>query len=197
MKITLLALSIVISWSGFSQTETIKAPNQFPQLIQSTNTAAPKFLKTLPTTNWSDVADTSWYNTTDTSFQISTAAQLVGLSKLVFDGNTFEGKNISLTQDVDLADHLWMPIGYNHTKPFSGKFEGNNKTVKNVFINRPSNGDFLGLFGQFFKASLKNLNVDTAKIYGKDTSGGFIGNISTDSYVENCHKKNVDIFLTS
>ena len=52
-----------------------------------------RFLKLTP--------DTSWYNDTDTTFEISTPEQLLGLSVLS-QTNTFEGKTIKLTANIDL-----------------------------------------------------------------------------------------------
>ncbi|SKC10276.1 Por secretion system C-terminal sorting domain-containing protein [Soonwooa buanensis] len=196
MKKTLLSLAFLCATFAFSQSDLGKISNQLPENYQTTKIEAPAFLKNFPTTDWIDNADTSWYNSTSTSFQISTAAELAGLTKLVFNGNDFSGKTITLMQDVDLAGHLWAPIGYGYQKPFSGTFEGNHKTVKNVLINRETNGDFVGFFGQFFKATLKNLTVDGVKIFAKDTVGGMIGNVSTNSYVENCHVKNAEITIT-
>ena len=45
--------------------------------------------------------DTSWYNDTDTTFEISTPEQLLGLSVLG-QTNTFEGKTIKLTANINL-----------------------------------------------------------------------------------------------
>lgn len=149
-----------------------------------------------PTTSWLDNSDTSWYNSSATSFNIKSAAQLAGLAKLVFEGNDFAGKTISLTEDVDVGQHLWAPIGYGYQKPFSGTFVGNKHTVKNVKINRTSNGDFVGLFGQAFKATIKDLTADHVTIRAKDTAGGFVGNLSTNSKVVNCHIKNLDIIAS-
>lgn len=196
MKKTLLTLALLCATFGFSQLKDGRVPSFLPKDYIAKTIQPPAALKNLPTTNWIDFADTSWYNAAQTDFEVSTAAELAGLAKLVFDGNDFAGKNIALMQDVDLSTHLWTPIGYSFQKPFSGKFEGNGKTVKNVFIDRFGTGFFVGLFGQFFNASIKNLNLDGAKVYGKDTTGAMFGNISTNSYVENCHAKNVEVVVT-
>ena len=55
----------------------------------------------------------------------------------------------------------------------------------------------MGLFGQFITATVKNLTLDGSKMYGKDTSGGFIGNMAVNSKADNCHVKNVDLVFTS
>lgn len=195
MKRTVLALSFLVMANMTTFSQTVKVPNYSVSTGNTTKNVAPKFLATLPTTQWNDHADVSWYNAAATSFDIHNAAELAGLSKLVQEGNDFTGKTLKLVADVNLEEHLWTPIGFDNTKPFSGNFDGNHKTVKNVFVNREG-ADFLGFFGQFFKASLKDLNFQTIKVYGDDTAGGVIGNLSTNSSVVNCHATGVEVVGT-
>lgn len=55
--------------------------------------------------------DTSWYAEDKTSYEISSADQLAGLSQLVNEGKSFKGKTVSLTDDIDLNNKEWTPIG--------------------------------------------------------------------------------------
>ena len=196
MKRTITMLVITAITTGFFSAQVDKIPNQLPQGAIVKAIEKPAFLAAFPTTNWTDFADTSWYNAIDTNFEISTAAELAGLAKLVKGGNKMIGKNFKIMADMDISAHLWDPIGYNNTNPFSGNVDGNNKTISNLQINREG-GDWLGLFGQFITATVKDLTLNGSKIYGKDTSGGFIGNMAVNSKAENCHVKNVDIVFTS
>ena len=196
MKRTFTIAAIAIASTGFFNAQEAKTPNQLPQGAVVKEVLRPAFVANFPTSNWRDFADTSWYNTTATSFEISTAEQLAGLASLVKAGNKMVGKNFKLMQNVDIAAHQWDPIGYNNTYPFSGNFDGNFKTISNLQIDRPG-GDWLGLFGQFISATVKNLTLDGSKMYGADTSGGFIGNMAVNSKAENCHVKNVDLVFTS
>lgn len=145
-----------------------------------------------PSTSWDSVADISWYNTTDTSFNLSTAEQLAGLAQLVQNGNNFAGKTINLTANIDLGSHLWISIGYNINKPFSGTFNGQNYSITSLKINRV-NDEFLGLFGQVFGGTIENVKVVNPVIRGKGTTGAIVGNLSTNSTLTNCHAVNVDI----
>lgn len=189
---TILLAAVMSSISLYGQSG--KAPN-FNEL-----TTEKEFTKkadeNFPTTNWIDNADTSWYNSTSTSFTLGNAEQLAGLAKLVFDGNDFLGKTIIISNDIDVGKHLWTSIGYGYQKPFSGTVLGNNHTIKNVLINRPT-GDFIGFFGQAFKATFKDLKIDNIKVRAKDTAGCFVGNLSTNSLVDNCHVTNAEIITTS
>ena len=50
-------------------------------------------------------------------------------------GNTYEGKYIKLTDNIDLASITnWTPIG-NKTSPFNGMFDGGNHIISNLVIN--------------------------------------------------------------
>jgi hypothetical protein len=92
----------------------------------------------------------------------------------------------------------WEPIG-NDTNNFRGLFNGNNNTITNLWINRPS-GNHTGLFGSIRNTQIRNLGVETAEgkeIKGYYQVGGivgyaqtafiinayFTGNVSGDHYV--------------
>ena len=83
-----------------------------------------------------NTCDTSWYDASKSSFEISTAAQLYGLSTLVFNGVTsFYGKTITLANDIDLdAYKPWLPIG-NGQYGFRGTFDGAGHTIKNMHLD--------------------------------------------------------------
>lgn len=150
------------------------------------------FSQTYPTTKWRDLADVSWYQDSESSFNISTAEQLAGLSLLVEEGISFAEKTINLTADIDLDGHLWNPIGFNHNLPFSGNVEGNHHVISNLWITGLQR-DFIGLFGQSVNASYKNINLDTANILDKgDNSGSLVANLYS-STMENCHAYNIEI----
>lgn len=146
-----------------------------------------------PTDSWRDNAETSWYNENDSNFNISTAEELAGLSKLVEQGNSFIGKTIQLVSDIDLDSHLWVPIGYDDLLPFSGTIQGNHHTISNLWITG-MNRDFLGLFGQTIGASFYNINLNHVNIDDiGSNSGALVANMYANGIIENCHVTNVDI----
>ncbi len=134
-------------------------------------------------TNWAQVADTSWYNETDSEFTLTTAEQLAGLAKLVNEGNTFSGKTIKLGADIDLKNVEWTPIG--GTNPFLGTFDGQEHTVSNLFIETTDNN--VGLFGNAWHAiEIKNLSIHNANVTGGSQSVAvLVGNASVK--LTNCH----------
>ena len=134
--------------------------------------------------HWNGVKDMSWYNTTDTKFEIFNADQLAGLGRLVDKGyTTFEGKTVTLLADVNLYGEdangnrlSFDPIGFgyefNKGQVFKGTFDGNGHTIFNLYQNgwdmdaekysySMAGG---GLFASIVDANIKNLTMDSASI---------------------------------
>ena len=110
----------------------------------------------------------------------------MGLAKLVsYYERNFSGIAIRLGANIDLAaygegkafndDNGWIPIGCEYN-PFNGTFDGNNKVIKNLFINDPDM-DCVGLFGCVDNGTIKNLGVENINIIGKDRIGGITGTL--------------------
>ena len=93
--------------------------------------------------------------------------------------------------DIDLADWIeenspnqgWQPIGVSSSK-FQGIFDGNNHTISNLNINRPS-ADGVGLFGYANGATFKNIVIDETTITGNGDVGPVCGNASSSTF-SNC-----------
>lgn len=134
--------------------------------------------------NWGELADTSWYNDSQTFFTINTAEQLAGLAKLVNDEYNFSGKTIKLGEDIDLADLPWIPIGTGNSA-FKGNFDGNNKKISNLYIN--SNAyinrgiSHNGLFGNSQAGKIENVTLENVKIIintPDDTNYSYTGSLA-------------------
>ena len=111
---------------------------------------------------WDGTADVTWYKDSESSFEITTPEQLAGLAQLVNGGNTFEGKTITLANDIVLNEGVlkengelngdgsnfkqWTPIGEGFQRSdtylfffqFKGTFDGNGHTVSGIYINNSS-----------------------------------------------------------
>lgn len=124
--------------------------------------------------------DTSWYAADKTTYEISNASQLAGLSKLVSDGNNFKGKTVSLADDIDLNNKEWTPIG-KEGKSFSGTFDGKSHVISNLSINTPKKSD-VGLFGHTSGGAIENLQVHNASIKGRMCVGVVAGTPYTADY---------------
>ena len=136
---------------------------------------------------------------------ISSAAELAWVAKMVNDdtdtGNDkkkgFEGVMIALTTDLNLAGHLWIPIGEKgndtrYTRPFKGIFNGNGYTISNMKIISDGSA---GLFGQIDHTTIKNIKLincfieKSSSTYTSDKNiyAGCIAGASFSSTIENCH----------
>ena len=86
-----------------------------------------------------------WDNGTDFyDYIINEAAELAWITQNNDAQSGFAGKRIYLNVSVDLAGHIWTPIG-SAEHPFEGDFHGGYCLVKGVRICRGTDG--VGLFG--------------------------------------------------
>lgn len=139
--------------------------------------------------------NTSWYDSTATSFTVSSADDLAGLAQIVngtWGGkptrDSFSGKTVTLITNVDLVSYRnWIPIGSENNR-FSGTFNGGGHTISNLTINA-GRSSFLGLFGRINSARIENVGLDNINILALNVStniGGVVGCMD-GSIVTNCY----------
>ena len=78
----------------------------------------------------------------------------------VNEGRTFEGKTIRLLADIDLKGsetNKWTPIGSTGIE-FKGTFEGNKKTISNIYIDEETKND-VGFFSKNC-GSIRNMKLE-------------------------------------
>ena len=115
-------------------------------------------------------------------YYINDLAGLKAFRDEVNAGNSFAGKTIALTKDIDLSNEEWKPIGYDEY--FEGNFDGKGNTISNLKVNI----DFGGAFIAFPKgATIKNLNLHNVNNYAEQQVGTIAGWCNNDTIVENCH----------
>ena len=125
--------------------------------------------------------DTSWNEEGNAEvYTMQDAADLAGLAQLVNEGNNFSGKTIKLGADIDLSGKEWTPIGTSG-KPFSGTFDGNEKTISNLSINTPKKSN-VGLFGYTADGEVKNFTLQNAEVAGRLEVGAVAGTPHTSKY---------------
>lgn len=118
-------------------------------------------------------------------YEIATADQLCLLSDMVAQGNSFAGKTLVLTQDINMLGRSLLPIGGNGTdQAFAGTFDGQGHMIKNLQIFEPE-GEGIGLFGKASKATIRNLGIDSGLVIGGKATGSLIG-LGSSITVENC-----------
>lgn len=85
-------------------------------------------------------------------------------------------KYVKFMASIDLGDYYWIPIGQGSVNPiFLLNIIGNNKTIKNMFVNQP-NESYNG-FIRFLGGNVANLVFENCHVAGSDTSGILAGNI--------------------
>jgi len=99
------------------------------------------------------------WNGTDDVVPISTERQLAWFISLVNGENgqtasDFSGKTIVIKEDLDMYEHIWVPIG-EKTNVFKGTFEGNGHVIEglNCSLSRTD----LGMFGITEGATIQNV----------------------------------------
>ena len=79
----------------------------------------------------------------------------------------------------------FTPIGIEGSGRFRGTFEGNNKEIRNLYINREG---IVGLFGIAFQTTINDLGVTGSVTSTNNIAGGIVGS-SGQSYYNNCYNK--------
>lgn len=152
-------------------------------------------------TIWDGTADTSWYNSSQSEFTITTAEQLAGLAQLVNNGNKFQGKTVKLGADIVLNNttnwqnwgttppaNTWTPIGDSNNY-FAGNFDGQEHAVSGMYINTDTS--YKGLFG-YSKSdltipnTLQNLDIIDSYVKGNNKVGGVAGYLYNTNII-NCY----------
>ncbi|WP_455638451.1 GLUG motif-containing protein [Parabacteroides sp.] len=158
------------------------------------------------TQTWEDLAQApNDWSTSSTEINITSAEELAWVAKMVnedsetgSDGKKgFEGVTITLTQNLNLEGHLWIPIGEKGSdtrsiRPFKGSFEGNNNTISNMTIISDGSA---GLFGQINNTTIKDIKLTNCLIKkssdnlttNKNIYAGGIAGASISSTIKCCH----------
>ena len=123
------------------------------------------------------------------NYTIGTAANLKKLATIANEGNTFSGETIIQINDIDLSSVCsasigsWQPIGIEANK-FNGRFNGNSKIIKNLYINASNN--YQGLFGFVQKSEILNVTVYGSVTNTQSYTGGIVGIAINNTKIENC-----------
>ena len=84
--------------------------------------------------------------------------------------------------EKQVAELSWTPIG--NSKKYQGTFDGNGKTIRNLFISSTSNE--IGFFGCTADCRIKNITFDNAKVKGNDNSStGILAGYAGSCVIEN------------
>lgn len=119
--------------------------------------------------------------------QLSTFAGLVNRGYTTINGkliDSFSLKSICGDGNNDSKNANWTPIGNASTCQYSGKFDGDGKTISDIYIDNASADDYYyqGLFGRVKGATIENLTL-TGYVKGKVNTGGIVGYITGNESV--------------
>ena len=140
----------------------------------------------------------------DKPYEISSAAELAWFREYVNgkivnegekDGTTHLSASAKLTADIDLSEFChaadgtkytdepsWTPIG-NSNNMYQGTFDGNCKTISNLYINATS--DDTGFFGYAGAGSIKNITFNNAKVNSSGNNTGILAGDAGSCIIEN------------
>ena len=155
---------------------------------------------------WAQTKPSSGDGSVGKPYEISTAAELAWFrdyvnGTIVDDGEaagtTHPSVSATLTENIDLSEFChaaddaknpgevsWTPIG-NSDNIYQGTFDGNGKTIRNLYINATS--DYTGFFGEAHEGGcIKNITFDNAKVKSTgDYSTGILVGDAGPCIIEN------------
>jgi len=141
---------------------------------------------------WAQTQPSKGDGEVDNPYIITTAEELAWFRDQVNSGNNFICAKIS--EDVEVIDmstvcHAedksqnleelsWEPIGKNdYGYQYRGTFDGNGKTITNLYINASQNN--VGLFGYTYKGTIKNLTFEFANVTNTGVFTGILVGCAT------------------
>jgi len=115
-------------------------------------------------------------------YQIGSGAELAWLANAVNDASSGTKFYVVLTDDIDLGNQPWTPIGRDFHE-FSGAFDGNGHVVEGLKVSNVADA---GLFGAAKGAAIKNLVV-RGSVTGTDNAAGILAKAKNEACtIENC-----------
>ena len=149
-----------------------------------------------PDNMWVGGVSYDWYTEAEgDTYYISTPADLAGFTNIVngtapaslarggetLPADSFKGKTVKLTANMDLAGILWTPI-----TGFAGTFDGQGHAIANLHIVGNSDVGFFRTVSS--SATITNVKFEQAKVYGNHWVGvliGWEGNESANATISN------------
>lgn len=153
---------------------------------------------------WAQTRPSSGDGSVGNPYKISSAAELAWFrdyvnGTIVDDGEaagtTHPSVSATLTENIDLSEFChaaddtknteevsWTPIGNSGNK-YQGTFDGNGKTISNLYINATSN--YTGFFGYADRGSIKNITFNKAKVKNDKADTGILAGNAGSCIIEN------------
>ncbi len=147
---------------------------------------------------WAQTQPSKGDGEVDNPYIITTAEELAWFRDQVNSGNNFICAKISEDVEVidmstvchaedksqNLIEKSWEPIGKNdYGYQYQGTFDGNGKTITNLYINASQNN--VGLFGYTYEGTIKNLTFEYANVTNTGVFTGFLVGYANTSKLQN------------
>ena len=145
---------------------------------------------------------------------VYSAADLTALAEMINNNAEYADMDIVLGTDIDLAALMtrsvasnWTPVG-SEDQPFTGSFDGNGHTIKNLALveNEAKEGKaYIGFFGYAKDATIKNLTFENVYInipcldidHSQGHIGAVAGSLEGTSTIENVTiKGDITVYTT-
>jgi len=134
-------------------------------------------------------------------YEISNEAGLFWLAEQVAGGETFDGKTVMLTDDIEMTQ-AWTPIGNTIdgvTKSFRGTFDGDDHTIRNLNVEAAVGA---GFFGAKWDGDIFDVKFDNATVVGNHYGGVVLGwgdgaNYNYKYTISGCEVTNSTVTLTA
>ena len=117
------------------------------------------------------------------NYTVTSAEGLKAVADIANNGNL--GINITLTENINLIDMEWTPIG-TESQPYTGTFDGGNHTITGLTVT--TSDQYAGLFGCIGSGGkVKNVTLKDVKIESNNEMSA-VGGVAGWSYgtLENC-----------
>lgn len=112
------------------------------------------------------------------NYTVTSAEGLKAVADIANNGNL--GINITLTENINLTDMDWAPIGIDYNHQYTGTFNGGGHTITGLTVT--GSNEYAGLFGRIGSGgTVKNVVLEGVQITS-DNSLGYAGGIAGWSF---------------
>ena len=118
------------------------------------------------------------------NYIVTTAEGLKAVADIANNGNL--GINITLTENINLTDMDWTPIGIDYNHQYTGTFNGGGHTITGLTVT--GSDQYVGLFGHIGSGgTVKDVTLEEVKIESNNDMSA-VGGVAGRSYgtLENC-----------
>ena len=118
------------------------------------------------------------------NYTVTSAEGLKAVADIANNGNL--GINITLTENINLTDMDWTPIGIDYNHQYTGTFNGGGHTITGLTVT--GSNEYAGLFGRIGSGGkVKDVTLENVQITN-DNSSGYAGGVAgwSDGTLENC-----------